>query len=355
MKKLILMLLAVLGVSLLVVSCAGPLAGQAIGDVCTRDNQCGAGEKCVNGKCAAMVTTTTSSSTAISSATCTGTAPANAQLCSGDSIGLTASTPIKIVSACSSVAKCEYTCNSGFQLQTGSCRSTPSPPPSPSVCGNNKIESGEECDGTDVGSGTCKTGYTGVVKCKDDCLNFDYSGCVAQSYCQDSDNPTNDLSIVSPFFILGSVTSSDSPDGINDSCAASGGKVVLIEGVCINNKYAYNQKKCAEMSESMGLSDLLIIAGKLEKKSELGKIYGCDSGRCYPVNCFDTDDQNFEVKGKVIAPGGYSQGIDDSCFSGLDVSEWTCENNKAKVVQKKCSDLGKGYTCDNGACVPPKK
>ena len=51
--------------------------------------------------------------------------------------------------------------------------------PSAPVCGNNKIESGEECDGTDVGGETCPTGKTGIVKClsKSNCQEFDYSGC----------------------------------------------------------------------------------------------------------------------------------------------------------------------------------
>src|SRR3989344_9023479 len=88
------------------------VVGQAIGATCTRDNQCGTGEKCVSGKCAA---TTTSSSTATPPATCTGIAPANAQLCLGDATGLTTSTPRVLISACSA-AKCEYTCRSGFQL-----------------------------------------------------------------------------------------------------------------------------------------------------------------------------------------------------------------------------------------------
>ncbi len=62
---------------------------------------------CVKGICKESLTT------------CTGTAPTNAQLCSGDDTGLTAATPRTIVAACTD-AKCEYTCASRFSLQNGS-------------------------------------------------------------------------------------------------------------------------------------------------------------------------------------------------------------------------------------------
>ena len=94
------------------------VVGQAIGATCTRDNQCGTGEKCVSGKCAA---TTTSSSTATPPATCTGIAPANAQLCLGDATGLTVSTVLTLVSLCRDTTKCEYICNAGYTIQNGAC------------------------------------------------------------------------------------------------------------------------------------------------------------------------------------------------------------------------------------------
>ncbi len=54
--------------------------------------------------------------------TCTGQTPTYAQLCSGDSQGLTANLPKTLVPACTANRKCEYTCNSGYQLISGSCQ-----------------------------------------------------------------------------------------------------------------------------------------------------------------------------------------------------------------------------------------
>jgi hypothetical protein len=46
------------------------------------------------------------------------------------------------------------------------------------VCGNNKKESNEQCDGSDLGGQTCITkGFAGgTLRCKSDCT-FDTSGC----------------------------------------------------------------------------------------------------------------------------------------------------------------------------------
>lgn len=51
---------------------------------------------------------------------CTGNVPANSSLISGDSFGLTANTAISLVLQNTS-AKCEYTCNSGYDLKFGVC------------------------------------------------------------------------------------------------------------------------------------------------------------------------------------------------------------------------------------------
>ncbi|MBS3062172.1 MAG: LamG domain-containing protein [Candidatus Diapherotrites archaeon] len=54
-----------------------------------------------------------------------------------------------------------------------------SPPVETPVCGNNKLETGEICDGTDIGSVSCSTLGLGVgaVSCNPDCSGFDSSSC----------------------------------------------------------------------------------------------------------------------------------------------------------------------------------
>lgn len=57
---------------------------------------------------------------------CTGTAPSDAQLCSGDDTGLSADTQVSLVASCDT-AKCEYTCNSGFHKDGDSCVANTTP------------------------------------------------------------------------------------------------------------------------------------------------------------------------------------------------------------------------------------
>ena len=52
---------------------------------------------------------------------CTGTIPSNATLCAGDDQGLTQDTAISLVSSCTSTKKCEYTCDSGYHYDNGTC------------------------------------------------------------------------------------------------------------------------------------------------------------------------------------------------------------------------------------------
>jgi len=55
----------------------------------------------------------------------------------------------------------------------------------PPECGNNIKETGEVCDGTDLGEETCETQgfYEGDLVCETDCSGFDTSGC--EGYCGD--------------------------------------------------------------------------------------------------------------------------------------------------------------------------
>src|SRR3989344_2335236 len=52
---------------------------------------------------------------------CTGTTPANSQLCTGSDAGLSKDTAKALVTQCTMGNKCEYTCTSGYTLQNGQC------------------------------------------------------------------------------------------------------------------------------------------------------------------------------------------------------------------------------------------
>jgi hypothetical protein len=70
-----------------------------------------------------------------STPTCTGTTPSNANLCSGDSSGLTSNVVKSLVSSCTASKKCEYTCKSGYKKVGSSCVAC--------TCGNTEAY----CDG----------------------------------------------------------------------------------------------------------------------------------------------------------------------------------------------------------------
>ena len=68
---------------------------------------------------------------------------------------------------------------SGFY--TGDCTSLPQ-------CGNNTVEEGEVCDGTDLGGQTCVgLGFDGGdLSCRADCSGFDTSKCTSSAVCGDN-------------------------------------------------------------------------------------------------------------------------------------------------------------------------
>lgn len=82
---------------------------------------------------------------------CIGSAT-NADLCSSDNLGLTADTTITFVSSCTDAKKCEFTCNSGYNLENGQCVQQTTIP-----CGTGPIPTtGCQCpEGTPKYSGYC--------------------------------------------------------------------------------------------------------------------------------------------------------------------------------------------------------
>lgn len=76
-------------------------------------------------------------------------------------------------------------------LVFAACPKPPGPsgytPPSKSICGNDRKQSNETCDGLDIDDKSCEQlGYgTGILQCKNDCEDFDRSLCAAPSTCGD--------------------------------------------------------------------------------------------------------------------------------------------------------------------------
>ena len=74
---------------------------------------------------------------------------------------------------------------SACKLDVSDCQSVPS------TCGNGQIDEGEACDGSLLGGVNCSKvgfGYTGIVKCLDDCSGHDTSDCKAPPILQNCGN-----------------------------------------------------------------------------------------------------------------------------------------------------------------------
>ncbi len=95
---------------------------------------------------------------------CTGTDPANATMCTGDSSGLSANTAKTVATACGT-PKCEFTCNSGFVKSGNTCV--------PAVCTGSDPANATMCSGDNTGlsADTAKTvaAACGVPKCEFTC------------------------------------------------------------------------------------------------------------------------------------------------------------------------------------------
>ena len=90
---------------------------------------------------------------------CTGTTPANSQLCTGSDAGLSTDTARTLVAQCTMEDKCEYTCMNGYTLQNGLCVQQQMQP----VCTANQWV----CEGSAVKK-QCKadgSGYNAPVIC----------------------------------------------------------------------------------------------------------------------------------------------------------------------------------------------
>ena len=120
-------------------------------------------------------------------------------------------------------------CGSPFYDCTGQCGSCGSCSP---CCGDNNLDAGEQCDGTDLGSQTCAgLGYAGgTLACAGNCL-YDTSGCTVSScintYCGNGTCDAGETNCTCP---------SDCPaTTCGDGCCAGSETCATTAGTNINN------------------------------------------------------------------------------------------------------------------------
>ncbi len=93
------------------------------------------------------------------------------EVCDGENLG--DKTCQDIVPNTTGTLSCQSDC---LEFDVSQCQ-----PELPKTCGNGQIDENEVCDGEILGGRNCAslgTGYTGLLKCSDDCLEYDESGCV---------------------------------------------------------------------------------------------------------------------------------------------------------------------------------
>jgi len=192
------------------------------------------------------------------------------------------------------------------------------------TCGNDTIDSGEVCDGSNLNNQTCSTkGFLGgILKCSSDCKSFDTNVCLNNCSKVRPDNSSN-------IYI------------INDSEY----RKFINEALFIS--YGYKTSDVVTITPPIGPvgSDISTVEEAL-KKSCPGL-----STAIVPT-CSDTDDKNVYNKGYVsgIDSAGKTYANYDECNGlGTQIKEaWCYELNGGKVPGTMVSDCPFG--CADGAC-----
>lgn len=212
------------------------------------------------------------------------------------------------------------------------------------VCGNDTVEPGEACDGTDLNGRTCADfGCTGggTLTCRPDCSGHDTSSCLGCPLCDDDGTCE---------------TGEDCTNCPNDCVSGSSSGAVCGNGIC----EAGNGEDCVTCAADCD--------GKQGGKPS-GR-YCCGFGGTNPVGCDPQRCGSCLVEplspgsyccGDAVCSGGEScancaldctrgpeicdNGIDDDCANGTDCSDTTaCAS--APVCQPTC--LGQGELCNSG-------
>jgi len=134
-----------------------------------------------------------------------------------------------------------HTTDNGTIKETPPTPATPVVPPAP-ICGDNKLDANEQCDGSVPTGMTCQSnGYDGgTISCKKDCT-LDLSACTKLISCTDTDGGLN-------YTVKGTITLNDNGSITThiDYCRDASGtfKGYVYEYYCANDTVASDNHKC---------------------------------------------------------------------------------------------------------------
>lgn len=195
----------------------------------------------------------------------------------------------------------------------------------PAVCGDGKVESGEECDDGDVDDA-------------DECSN----NCKKTS-CKDSDGGINLLE--QGTVVAGTLTETD-------SCIDN---VIVKEGICVNGAYASTQKNCLGLGEGYSCNGGTCIFGLSESENVCSD--GKDDDGDGSIDCADSDCAGYTcAEGKTCYQSKCIETPEKICTDAVDNDEdgkTDCEDSNC-ATDVNCADGDGDGIVDAGDKCPAK-
>jgi hypothetical protein len=245
----------------------------------------------------------------------------------------------------------ELKCTAACKIDTTGCTNT-------AVCGDGSIEPGEKCDGANLDNKTCETvggGFAaGTLKCKNDCSDFDTSGCTTASCGNDRQEGSEEC---------------DGTDLDGQTCArlGMGGGTLMCDSLC-----KFDVSECTNLPAQCG-NNIVEGTEKCDGTDLAGKTcqtMGFTSGtlRCKAAsNCADFDTTSCTgTPTACTGPDTYRQAspalnvnladgepcnFSSDCTSGTCNSSYYCGDELVTPTIHD-GDLPLGRACDvDGACL----
>lgn len=236
------------------------------------------------------------------------------------------------------------TCGAGKFCDNGVCVLIPPQ----TFCGNNKVEQGEQCDGSDwnglKGCGDFSFN-NGTLSCKQ-CV-FDVSSCynTIEEKCIYNTDCTNDR-VCSKGECIQAPQCYYTSD-CNSGYTCSSNTCVKVAPDCTYNSecadgYECKDEKCVKLPEE----------DECEKNGDCGFREICDDGFCIDEKGNECD-KDLDCKSSYLCNDGYCKlkecKIDYDCKYG-----YSCDKEEFECVKKECTinfDCSYGKVCDNGVCL----